>query len=65
LLPAILSNLGTALSDTIPTMLTVMPFIQKGMFGVVIIVFLIFEPEGIAKIWRNIKDYFRLWPFSY
>ncbi len=65
LLPAILSNLGTAMSDSIPAMLTIMPFIQKGMFGVVIILFLIFEPEGIAKIWRNIKDYFRLWPFSY
>lgn len=65
LLPAVLSNMGTALSDTIPSMLSVIPFIQKGMFGVVIIVFLIFEPEGIAKIWRNIKDYFRLWPFSY
>ena len=65
LLPAVLSNLGTAMSDSIPAMLTVMPFIQKGMFGVVIILFLIFEPEGIAKIWRNIKDYFRLWPFSY
>jgi branched-chain amino acid transport system permease protein len=65
LLPAILSNLGSSLGGSIPQMATVMPFIQKGSFGLVIILFLIFEPEGIAKIWRNIKDYFRLWPFSY
>lgn len=65
LLPAILSNLGSALSDTIPQMARLIPFIQKGVFGLTIILFLVFEPEGLAKIWRNIKDYFRLWPFSY
>ncbi len=65
LLPAILSNLGSTLGGSIPQMASIMPFIQKGVFGVVIILFLIFEPEGLAKIWRDIKDYFRLWPFSY
>lgn len=34
-------------------------------FGTAIILFLVFEPEGLAKLWRNVKDYFRLWPFSY
>jgi len=23
------------------------------------------EPEGLNKLWRNIRDYFRVWPFSY
>ena len=32
--------------------------------GLVIIIFLIFEPRGIAHRWEMIKDYFRLWPFS-
>jgi branched-chain amino acid transport system permease protein len=35
------------------------------LFGVLIIVFLIVEPEGLNKLWRNIRDYFRVWPFSY
>ncbi|MBK8986891.1 MAG: branched-chain amino acid ABC transporter permease [Chloroflexi bacterium] len=65
LLPALLSNLGTFLGGSVPQLAGIMPFIQRGSFGVVIILFLIFEPEGIAKIWRNVKDYFRLWPFSY
>ncbi|MCB0034239.1 MAG: branched-chain amino acid ABC transporter permease, partial [Anaerolineales bacterium] len=65
LLPAILSNLGSSLQGTIPRITALIPFIQQGVFGIVIILFLIFEPEGIAKIWRDIKDYFRLWPFSY
>ena len=32
---------------------------------VVIILFLVLEPQGLAKLWRNVKDYFRVWPFSY
>jgi branched-chain amino acid transport system permease protein len=35
------------------------------LFGVLIIVFLTVEPEGLNKLWRNIRDYFRVWPFSY
>ena len=65
LLPAILNNIGKALSGVIPSMDILIPFVQQAVFGLVIILFLIFEPEGIAKMWKNIRDYFRLWPFSY
>ncbi len=65
LLPAILTNLGRALKTSFPFIDAVLPFIQQATFGLVIILFLIFEPEGLNKMWRNIKDYFRLWPFSY
>jgi branched-chain amino acid transport system permease protein len=65
LLPAILSNLGQALGGSAPAVARLVPFAQQAVFGITIIVFLVFEPEGLAKIWRNIKDYFKLWPFSY
>lgn len=65
LLPALLTNLGRAAGDVMPAIVEYIPYIQQGAFGLAIILFLIFEPEGIVKIWRNIKDYFRLWPFSY
>jgi branched-chain amino acid transport system permease protein len=65
LLPAILTNIGSALGGTAPGVARLVPFARQAVFGITIIVFLIFEPEGLAKIWRNIKDYFRLWPFSY
>ncbi|MCW5852936.1 MAG: branched-chain amino acid ABC transporter permease [Anaerolineae bacterium] len=65
LLPAILQNLGRSLGGTVPNIAQQIPFLQQGVFGLVIILFLVFEPEGIAKMWRNVKDYFRLWPFSY
>jgi branched-chain amino acid transport system permease protein len=33
--------------------------------GLVIILFLIFEPRGLAHRWGMIKAYYRLWPFSH
>ena len=40
-----------------------MPAIQQLIFGLAIVLFLIFEPRGLARIWARMKDYFRLWPF--
>lgn len=33
--------------------------------GVVIMLFLIFEPRGLAHRWERIRAYYRLWPFSH
>ena len=65
LLPVVLTNLGRAVKTSFPIIDSIIPFIQQGMFGLVIILFLVFEPEGLNKMWKNLKDYFRLWPFSY
>lgn len=35
------------------------------IFGLVIILFLTFEPRGLAHRWGIFKAYYRLWPFSY
>ena len=35
------------------------------IFGCLIIFFLVVEPEGLNRLWRNIRNYFRVWPFSY
>jgi branched-chain amino acid transport system permease protein len=35
------------------------------IFGLAIVLFLVFEPKGLARIWQRAKDYFRLWPFRY
>jgi branched-chain amino acid transport system permease protein len=35
------------------------------MFGCLIIFFLVVEPEGLNRLWRNVRNYFRVWPFSY
>ena len=34
-------------------------------FGLVIVLFLMFEPRGIANWWRIARSYVKLWPFRY
>ena len=33
-------------------------------FGLVMMLFLLFEPQGLVGIWRRVQNYFRLWPFK-
>ena len=33
--------------------------------GLIIIAFLMFEPDGLAHRWRQIKTYWKLYPFSH
>lgn len=35
------------------------------LYGVLIVVFLIFEPRGLFGIWVRIRNYWKGWPFSY
>src|SRR5579863_285792 len=46
-------------------LLNLIPDLRLIMFGGLIIFFLIVEPEGLNRLWRNIRNYFRVWPFSY
>jgi branched-chain amino acid transport system permease protein len=39
--------------------------VQVGAIGICIILFLLFEPKGLAEIWRRIETYFDRWPFRY
>jgi branched-chain amino acid transport system permease protein len=41
------------------------PNLRLVIFGGLIIFFLIVEPDGLARLWQNIRSYFRVWPFSY
>jgi branched-chain amino acid transport system permease protein len=69
ILPEILRAIGRSIAGTDPSSIAefnrILPFAQQVVFGGVIILTLIIEPQGIQKVWRNIKDYFRLFPFSY
>ncbi|MBI5606151.1 MAG: branched-chain amino acid ABC transporter permease [Deltaproteobacteria bacterium] len=50
----------------IPSRLTTYMFaIKYASFGLVMIIFLILEPSGLAGIWRRLRDYFILWPFKH
>jgi branched-chain amino acid transport system permease protein len=39
--------------------------VNYAAFGLVMILFLLFEPLGLVGIWHRIQSYFQLWPFKY
>ncbi|ANI60282.1 branched-chain amino acid transport system permease protein [Pseudomonas sp. PvR086] len=39
--------------------------LQKMAFGALIIVFLVKEPEGLARLWQKFRERARLWPLRY
>ena len=65
LLPALITNAGRMLQDSAPAIASQLPNIQQASFGLIIILFLVFEPKGLSKLWQNVKDYFYVWPFAY
>lgn len=45
--------------------LNIIPNLRLILFGLLIMFFLVVEPEGLNRLWRNIRNYFRVWPFAY
>jgi branched-chain amino acid transport system permease protein len=65
LLPELLRLVTGALATTFPELTTLFASVKMGVFGLAIVLFLIFEPDGMAARWHQIKNYWKLYPFSY
>jgi len=65
ILPEALRLVFSNLGSTYPFLSRVISDIQNIILGLIIIVFLIFEPEGLEGIWRRIKRYWKNWPWTY
>ena len=50
---------------SIPAIANGLPYFKEMAIGLAIILFLIFEPDGLAHRWRQVKAYWKLYPFSY
>ncbi|MCF8143497.1 MAG: branched-chain amino acid ABC transporter permease [Deltaproteobacteria bacterium] len=55
-----LMNVGVSTGVAI----TIAP-LREFVYGLAIVLFIIFEPKGLAEVWRIVRSNFRLWPFSY
>jgi branched-chain amino acid transport system permease protein len=64
LVPELL-KFGTEFIKDIPAFQHIFAPLREVVFGTLIVFFLIFEPRGLAEMWRRIKNFFLLWPFSY
>jgi branched-chain amino acid transport system permease protein len=66
LLDEIVTVLGPVIASIFPS-IAAQAAASLGLItrGLIIILFLIFEPRGLAHRWEIVKSYFRLWPFSH
>ncbi|MEX2562545.1 MAG: branched-chain amino acid ABC transporter permease [Nitriliruptoraceae bacterium] len=39
--------------------------LQRILFGLLIVGFLVLEPRGLFGLWLRVRNYFKAWPFSY
>lgn len=53
------------LTPIMPQLLEKFLYVKESAFGLAIVLFLIYEPNGLAYRWWQIKNYIHLWPFSY
>ena len=58
-------NLAEKAGHIFPATLNLATAMRPFTFGLVIVLFLMFEPRGIANWWRIAKSYVKLWPFRY
>jgi len=56
---------STAMSGVFPGAAALLPYVSDIVFGLAVVLFLVFEPRGLAHRWGMVKSYYRLWPFSY
>jgi branched-chain amino acid transport system permease protein len=65
LLPEGLNYLADFAGAFFPDVSTYFMALKHGVFGLVLVLFLIFEPEGLVHRWRLIKAYWKLYPFAH
>jgi branched-chain amino acid transport system permease protein len=65
LTPEVLSHFSDVVKLYAPGYEEIFVPMKEVIFGLLIVLFLVFEPLGLAEIWNRIKAFFRLWPFSY
>jgi branched-chain amino acid transport system permease protein len=63
LVPIFLTNVPHLVGLNLPVNL--LKQIELMIFGALIILFLIAEPHGLARLWHLAKEKLRLWPFPH
>ena len=55
---------ATALLGIAGRLASVIFAVNYAAFGLVMILFLVFEPQGLVGLWRRVQSWFLLWPFK-
>jgi branched-chain amino acid transport system permease protein len=65
LLPEVLKLTATSLTGVYPQAFGLIASARDVVFGFAVIFFLMYEPQGLARIWVRFRNYWQLWPYSY
>ena len=65
LLPEVINAVSGPLASTYPILATRIGGLALAIYGIIIILFLLLEPNGLFGIWIRIKRYWKTWPYSY
>lgn len=65
LIPEGIRMVTDLLRETYPILAERFVYFRLGIFGTIIVCFLVFEPQGLYGIWRDVKNYFKTWPYKY
>ena len=65
LLPEVLKLGATSLTGVYPNAFGLIASMRDIVFGFAVIFFLMYEPQGLARIWLRIRSYWKLWPYAY
>jgi branched-chain amino acid transport system permease protein len=65
LLPVGIAEIFGPLASEYTALATRIGAVNVTVYGLVIVLFLLLEPDGLFGIWIRIKRYFRQWPFTY
>jgi branched-chain amino acid transport system permease protein len=65
LLPEFMDMLMTTALSGFPAIVSGKAYLREMSIGLAIVLFLIFEPRGLAHRWKLIKAYWKFYPFSY
>jgi len=60
-----LTNGFAVLINIYPEVTRFLAPLRQVVFGLVVILFLVYEPRGLANSWEKLKKYFHLWPYPY
>lgn len=64
-LPEFLTTLAGWLGTFFPDISSHLLALKEGVFGLVLVLFLIFEPEGLVHRWRLLRASWKLYPFAH
>jgi branched-chain amino acid transport system permease protein len=58
-------RIAALIQNLFPPTIDIGTALRPTVFGLIIVLFLVFEPRGLANWWRLLRQFAKRWPFKY